>query len=266
MDTTELLSVLGVDGVENIDQFKDKFNAKFVSREVAIKDPEIKSKVTGQITGGLTTLFKREFGLSNEEIEGKKVEEVFSLGLEKNKKVISELEVNAGKQKDEVVIELQTKAEKYKKTADEYKFQIDGLAKALEEKESNFVKEKKGWVINHNYGETYKKVSSQFADEVVSDTLKIEGFNTIVSKTFQFDLDENGALAVYDKEGGRIQNPNKLGSFLTPEEALLKVANDNKLLKMNNAGKKEPIKTATTQTQTTGTDSQQLAKRRQSFF
>lgn len=250
MELKDVLAKLGIDKAENLDQFTDQFNKTYVGRQIAVDDDEIKKQVVGRITGGISTSMKREFELDAKEIEGKKVEDILALGVAKLKSKITELETNATKTKDEAVAEWQTKADKYKKEAGEYKGQIDGLSKVLEDTKGNFEKEKKSWVINQKYGDSYKKVFSQFAEEVAKDTLKVEGFNTLVSKNFQFDTDDNNELLVYDKEGKRIPSTAKIGTFLTPEEALMKIATENKLLKMNEGNKKTVVQTTTKTTQT----------------
>ena len=56
-----------------------------MTRENAINDSEIKSKLTGAMAGGITTHIKRSakenfsLEISKDEIEGKKVEEIFDL-------------------------------------------------------------------------------------------------------------------------------------------------------------------------------------------
>lgn len=242
METTEILQTLGIENAENLEQFKQKFNETFVSRKIAIDDEEIKTKVVGKITGGLSTLIKRELELDPKEIEGKKVEEIFTLGVTKLKGKISELEVNAAKTRDEAVAEWQTKAEKYKKDFTEYKTQTELLSKKLEETEQGFQNEKKNWTINQKFSDTRKKALSMFSEEVLKDNLKLEGFNTLITKKYKFDLDESNELVVYDAEGKRIQNTNKIGAFLSPEEVLLKEATENKLLKLNAGGTQSPIK------------------------
>ncbi len=248
----QILETLGLTGVESLDKLKDKFNQTFVSRQIALEDEEIKTKIVGKITGGLSTLMKREFELDAKELDGKKVEDILTAGVLKLKSKITELETNATKGKDEAVIEWQTKADKYKKEAGDYKGQIDGLVKSLEDANGNFQKEKKSWSINKGYEDSYKKVFSQFADEVTKDTLKVEGYNTLVAKTFQFDVDDKNELVVFDREGKRIPSTAKMGTFLTPEEALMKIATENKLLKMNDGNKKTVIQQTTKTTQTEG--------------
>lgn len=252
IELKEVLDTLGIEKAEDLNQFKDQFNKSYVGRQIALDDEEIKTKVVGKIAGSMTTSMKREFELDAKEIEGKKVEDILALGVTKLKSKITELETNATKTKDEAVAEWQTKADKYKKEAGDYKGQIDGLSKALEDTKGSFEKEKKSWSINKNYEDSYKKVFSQFADEVTKDTLKVEGFNTLVAKTYQFDLDDKNELVVFDREGKRIPSTAKMGAFLTPEEALMKIATENKLLKLNDGNKKTVIQTTAKTTQTEG--------------
>ena len=236
--TEEILKVLDIEQVENLDEFKGKFNKSFINRNIAVDDDEIKSKVVGKVLGGISTAMKREFELENKDIEGKKVEEILALGVQKTKSKISELEVSIGKTKDETVAEWETKANKFKKEAEEYKGQVSNLSKALDETKGGFEKEKKSWAITNKFGEAHKKVVAQFSEETAKDELKLEGFNTLVSKTFDFDVDESGEVIVLDKQGKRVQDSNKIGSFMNIEGALLSLATEKKLLKMNEAGQK----------------------------
>ena len=77
---------------ESLDQFKEKLNQKFVSREIAADDEEIKNKVTGKVLGTIETKLKREFGLTEQEVSGKKVSELVELAGQKNKAKIEEFE------------------------------------------------------------------------------------------------------------------------------------------------------------------------------
>jgi len=233
--TEELLGTLGIEGVENIEAFKESFSKTFVSKQLASEDDEIKSRHIGKFTGIIQNSIKKSFGLENKEIEGKKVEEIIELAANSHRLKISELETRIAQTKDEVVAEWQTKAEKYKSDSTSYKEQNEGLQKALEENSTRFESEKRGWVINQKYGDIYKEATASFSEETKSDLLKIEGYNSLISKKYKFELDENSELSVFDIEGKRIQNPNKLGAFMTAKEVLLREATDNKMVKMNNA-------------------------------
>jgi hypothetical protein len=259
LSTEELLSTLGIDGVDSIDKFKESFSKNFISKQVALDDEEIKSKHIGMFTGIISNSIKNEFGLEKKDIQGKKVEEIISMAAALQKNKIAELEGQISKTKDEVVAEWQTKAEKYKKDATEFKTQAEQLQQAFEETKNVFESEKKGWHINLKYGEVYKDALNAFSDDVKSDSLKIEGFNSLIAKKYKFELDENNELSVFDAEGKRIQNPNKLGSFMTPKEVLLKEATENKMVKLNDGGaQRKPIAQTQQRQQQPGEGAKQL--------
>ena len=94
----QMFDYIGIN-TDNIDDFKTQFDGKFLTRENAINDSEIKSKLTGAMAGGITTHIKRSakenFGLeiSKDEIEGKKVKikvkTINSISDIKNKEIIT---------------------------------------------------------------------------------------------------------------------------------------------------------------------------------
>jgi hypothetical protein len=233
LSTEEILKTLGIEGVETIDQFREKVSETFVSRKLALEDDEIKSKVTGRITGSITTALKKAYELDSKDIEGKKVEEILAIGLQKSSGRVKSLEEELTKTRDEVVVDLQAKAEKYKNEFVQYKTQAETLQQALQERELNFLNEKKGWVINQKFQETFKEVQSDFAEEALKDSLKLKGFNSLIAEKYKFDLDDDGNFSAFDKDGKRIENKSKVGAFMTPKEVLIKEATENKMLKMS---------------------------------
>lgn len=233
LSAKELLDTLGIDGVESLDKFKEIFNKSFVSRKTVTEDDETKGKIVGKLTGSLTSLIKQEFGLEKSEIEDKKIEDIILLASSKTKSSLKELQSSLEKSTDEKVAEWQGKAEKYKKDYSEYKSQADQLQRALQEKEKSFESEKKSWTINHKYGETEKEIFGMFSSDVIKDELKIEGFKSMISRKYKFDLDDSGEVAVYDSDGKRVANPNKIGSFMTPKEVLIKESTERGMVKLN---------------------------------
>ena len=121
MELKDLLDYLGVEDVKDLDSFKKSFSGKYITRAEANDDDEIKSKITGKITGSITTLAKRLFGLTSEEINGKKWEEIVELGKAKQDSLIEELKSKQGQSSDEAVKELQAKLEKANARLQEYK-------------------------------------------------------------------------------------------------------------------------------------------------
>jgi hypothetical protein len=66
------------------------------------------------------------------------------------------------------------------------------------------------------------------------------GFDSVI-KDFVIDFDDKETPFVKDKEGKRIPNPNKAGSFLSLEEALEVKANELNLIKKNNGQGGSPV-------------------------
>lgn len=233
MEAKEILEALDLgDDVTTLEQLKEKHSKKFITKSSAHDDDDVRSKSNGRLLGSLTTLVKSNFDLSNDEIKDKKIEEIIELASSKIKSKLSELEVGSKKTKDEAVIELEGKLEKAKKDLLEYKGASEIATKALQDKETAFATEKKGWKING----LLDGVKKEFENELVSDIdpLKRKGFDSEIAEKYVFELDEtSNELAVYDKEGKRVSDPKKLGSFLTPKDLLISEASKHKILKMN---------------------------------
>lgn len=235
LETKDILEALDLgDDVTTLDQLKEKHSKKFVTLSSAHENEEIKSKVVGKVLGSLTTHAKKAFDLTPDEIKDKKLEEVLEIASSKYKNKFTELETSSKKGKDELVIDLETKLEKYKKDALEFKSAADLASKALQEKEGLFEEEKKGWKRNSLFDTVKKDLDKELISDI--DPLKLKGFNTEIAEKYIFEVDETGeALAVYNKDKTRVQDPKKLGSFLSPKDLLVQEASKNKLIKMNTA-------------------------------
>jgi hypothetical protein len=232
MEAKEILEALDLGDVTSREHLMELHNKKFLPLATAHEHEEVRSKATGKLLGSLTTYIKKEYDLSPDEIKDKKLEDVILLGSTKLKTKISELEAGSKKGKDEAVIELEAKLDKLKKDSESYKTAAEQAAKALQEKEGSFEKEKKGWKITS----LYDGLKKEFERELISDIdpLKRKGFDSEINEKYLFDLDEDGKeLAVYDKEGKRVPDPKKLGAFITPKDLLISEAAKAKLLKMN---------------------------------
>jgi hypothetical protein len=233
MEAKEILEALDLgEEVTTLDQLKEKHSKKFITKATAHDDEEVRGKIIGKINGSLTTKIKILHDLSPEEIKDKKIEEVLELAATKLKTKIAELESSSKKGKDEAVTELEAKLEKLKKDLLDHKGLAETASKALLEKEGAWEKEKKGWKVN-SLLDTVKK---DFEKELVSDIdpLKRKGFDSEIAEKYVFELDEEGKdLAVYDKDGKRIQDPKKLGAFISPKDLLISEASKHKILKLN---------------------------------
>jgi transcription initiation factor IIE alpha subunit len=238
MEIKDLLDYLGVEDVKDLDAFKKSFSEKYITRAEANDDDEIKSKITGKITGSITTLAKRLFGLSSEEINGKKWEEIVELGKAKQDSLIEELKSKQGQSSDEAVKELQAKLEKANARLQEYKDNNSLLQKTLEDTKADYEGRLKTEKINNILAAEKSKVQTKLK----SDLSKAEQhyLDSLIKESIKIDFDEQNEVLVLNAEGKRLANPNKAGAFLTLSEAIESIADKEGFIKKNDGGKVNP--------------------------
>jgi hypothetical protein len=230
---------------ENLEQFKEQFQSKFVLKENAPKDPEIVDQISGRVLGSEMTNLKRMFkqeGIEFSEDEFKSIkknEEMVSLALNKLKgnyiNQVEEMKNLSSSGIDEKIKEFQEKISKiekekndikaaWKSTADEYeKYKVD-IASNIKNKEIQFRVSK-------------AKESLKFRQKI--NEAEKAGFEAILNNKLSFDLDESsGNLITMNKSGERIKSKIKAGDFMTAEEAIQEIVNDLGLGETNpHAGK-----------------------------
>lgn len=233
MELKDVLNTLGLEGAKDIDSFKEKFQGKFISKDEAYNDEEIKGKITGKVTGAATTLFKRLFELDNSEIKDKKWEEIAELGASKLKASIKELEGKSSQTNDEALKDLNAKLEKATNTISEYKAQNSTLQKGLEDTEKTWSEKYTGLRKNNIIEGAKSKLSSKLRE--LNDLERI-GFEAAIKNNIILEFDEKDEPVVKGPDGKRIPNPNKLGAFLSIDEALEMEAVKGNVIKKNNAG------------------------------
>src|SRR5690606_1992027 len=238
MEIKDLLDYLGVEDVKDLDAFKKSFSGKYITRAEANDDDEIKSKITGKITGSITTLAKRLFGLSSEEINGKKWEEIVELGKAKQDSLIEELKSKQGQSSDEAVKELQAKLEKANARLQEYKDNNSLLQKTLEDTKADYEGRFKTEKINNILATEKSKVQTKLK----SDLSKAEQhyLDSLIKESIKVDFDDQNEVLVLNSEGKRLANPNKAGAFLTLSEAIESIADKEGFIKKNDGGKVNP--------------------------
>ncbi len=215
----------------NADSFKEYVDQHFITREAALKDEEIQSKITGKVLGSITTKVAQTFGLKNSEYQGKKVEEVVALGYEKINGEMAKLKESAGKGDDERVKKL---------TAE-----LETKQQALEDLEKNLEAERTGRQTDvGNLTTALKQVKLQtkvkeiksaipFVDEYHGDEIKQAGFDAIINNNYKVDLDENDNVVVYDKAGKPVKHPTVSSKYAGLDDVLKMEAEKRGLLKKN---------------------------------
>jgi hypothetical protein len=240
MEVTDILSTLGLENVKDIDGFKKAVNEKFITKSQAADDDDIKSKITGKVTGAATTLIKREFELSNDEIKDKKWEDILLLGVQKLKDKNKELETLATSGNDDKLKDITTKFEKKSKEADDFKALLESTKQTLTQKETEW----NGTLKNIKTSTVFEKGKEKVMPKLKSDLSEAEKFyfESKVKEKFSIDFDDKDEVLVIGKDGKRLANPNKVGAFLSLEEAMELEAESLGLVKKNNGSGIDPTK------------------------
>jgi hypothetical protein len=239
MEAKDLLKAMGIEEVNTIEDFNEKFNSRFLTRETAILDDEVKSKITGRITGAIGTIIKREFGLEPSEIKDLKWEDALKKGAEKLKQEKAELEELAGKGSDEKLNELQDKIKKYEKSISDYKTNLELTTNLVAQKETEYTQAIKSLKVENIIKDSKSKISSK----IKSNMTEAEKFyfEHKIKESIDLDFDEKGDIIVLSKNGERMQNPNKIGAFMSVDEAIEKIAGDANILIKNNSGQSNQL-------------------------
>lgn len=244
MEGVELKDILGFIGVEgkDLEEIKSNFDSRFVTRENAVKDDEIRNKIHGQMFGGVNTAIKRTFRdgfgveLDKEEIEGKKYEEILSLGASKAKEAyetkISTLseQVKASPKAEEIEAEWKGKYEKVLGEKSNFESLLNDTKTEFETFRTNIETEKKSSAINSKI----ESLVSGLDWSENTDKYRKTGFLAEMSKNYSLDLSDSGDLQI-KKDGNLIPDPSKHGDFMRPEDIYKVAAIDAKLLKAPNA-------------------------------
>lgn len=238
MELKDLLGFIDIGEVKDIEDFKEKFKEKFIVKSQAFDDEEVRKAVTGKVAGSLTTLAKKHFGLTPEEIKDKKWEEIIEFAAQKKNSEIEEYKGKAGQTNDEALKEIQAKYEKALNTNKEYKEALTAKEQDFQAKEQDWQKKFKDIKINTILSSAKEKVTPKLKE--LSKPEKFY-FDSIISENIKIDFDEQENPIVLNKEGKRFQNPNKAGSFLALEEAIELLANQENLIKKNNGGPVNPL-------------------------
>lgn len=241
-----LLTYLGfkAEEIKTEDDFKTQFENKFGIKEQLINDKEFVGKIFGKRVGSIDTTAKSGFKkmgveFAKEEIEGKPVEEVLTIGFNKvaelNKKAMEDLEKSNKGTIDE---QIKTWKEKYQSVESKLK-DTEGLLQKTSTEFEGFKKDQvtksKSDTINN-----YKK-SALGKLEYKQDITPVErlGFESVLNDKYDIDLDEQNTPFIKDKKTGqRIPSKKVTGQFMSFDEILNEELIANKLAKINKDGGK----------------------------
>jgi hypothetical protein len=230
MELNDLLKYQGIELAEDatIEDYKSAFDAKYLTKDNALQDESIRNHWAGETT----SKFARELTRTAKEND-------IELTPEEKKLPVGDLSrlIVAKKQEafDSKLTELDTKRkpseefntlkEKYESLNTRYTEELTAkkeLQGMLEKKENEFVTFQKDFKLNQSKDAIFG--SLKYSDNA-SDLLK-KGFLATVNEKYSISLGEDESPIITDKEGNRIKDPNKHGSFLTPTDVLSNELNE----------------------------------------
>jgi hypothetical protein len=232
----EILNFIGIDKVEDLDTFKVEFNSRFVPLNDAHNNPDIQQRVVGkrmtEITSKLAD-FGKSVGLdvTFDQLAKKKVEEVITDFKGSLSERLQELSNAANSGTDKRVHDLAKQLEEKDKSLNQFKEEWEKTANEFNAYKEQAASNIKSYKVNHQLDSLKSKIA--WVDDI--NDIHREGFESYINKNYVFDLDENERLIVKDREGKFIPKKDKAGSFADPFEILSSVAEQNRLVKKNNA-------------------------------
>ena len=229
----ELSKIFEYQGIElgedaTFEDYKSAFDAKYLTKDNALQDESIRNHWAGETT----SKFARELTRTAKEND-------IELTPEEKKLPVGDLSrlIVAKKQEafDTKITELDTKrkpSEEFNTLKDKYeslntryteeltaKKELQGM---LEKKENEFVTFQKDFKLNQAKDSIFGGL--KYSDNA-SDLLK-KGFLATVNEKYAISLGEDESPIITDKEGNRIKDPNKHGSFLSPNDVLSNELNE----------------------------------------
>lgn len=225
----------------NAEEFKKGFAEKFFTEKDITSNKKLTGIATGFLSGKLTTKLKRDFKLEAAEIEGKSIEEIIDLTIQKSEAEKDELKKQIG-EPAEGLKDLQSQLEKSNLALQQEKEAKKAALKALEEKDKEYTQKE----FNREKSDFFKSVLDKVkkGEEGKRKPLialaeeQEHFFNVKINETFDF-AKEDGKWILTDKEGKKIPNPNKAGEFLEPEDGIYNIAEQRKYVQNNPGGKVE---------------------------
>lgn len=224
MELNDLLKYQGIELGEDatIEDYKKAFDSRFVTRENAIADPEIENHFAGKITQRYATELRnaaKENGIELEDEEKKKSPADLArlLIAKKQENLESKIEeLTKNKKPAEEFTALQDKYGQLQKRYEEELGAKTELQKLVEEKEKQFVTFEKNFKLTEAKKNIFGNLNFS---ENANDLLK-KGFYATIDEKYSIGLGDDDTPIITDKEGNRIKDPNKHGSFLTPSDVL----------------------------------------------
>lgn len=220
IELNEIYQFFGIENEpENFESFKEVVNGKIkeIARTSAIQDDEVKSAFAREFFGKTKRFYKKiakEKGIELPEDE-ETHEGLFAAALDNvistSTQRLSELEKQI-KEPNEALEELKKELAKRENRIAEYKGQLDATLNEYNDYKENTANQFKSYKIN----EVKKKVDSSIPWASDLNPYAKKGFEVSLNEKYSWDIIDEEVYPVVN--GKRIENPSKVGSFMTVED------------------------------------------------
>lgn len=240
-DIGEILGLKDIDETKSTaEEIKAALDEKFVSREYAPKDEKIQKAIFGKRIGEVRTKIKQLGEFDAKELDDVELVPMIEKLDEKYKAQINALKESGTAGKDKRVADLEKLLEDKEKSLKAYKEGLDEKEAKINEITTSYTENLKSYKTNHKLDEIKSKLP--FVEDYSKKEVLRTGFESIVKTKFKFNLNEKDELEVFTADGNPIKHPKKTGEFLKPDELLFQVAEEQGLIKKNNApDKNKPV-------------------------
>jgi len=257
IEVKDLLSRIGFEGdAETPDQVVEFINSKFLPKDKAHEDPDIKRKIEGRVFGEaygeLAKLTDGKF--SKSELEKKPFKEAFAEVTGYFKTETEAVKAKAKEGQSKQLTELQQQLEDYQKSIQDYERDKGILASKLQEVEQNANQKVRTYIV----GMKRKEIESKLPWKEGMSEIERTGLNAFIESNFKIEADDTGVIVVKDKEGHTIPSKSKAGEVKSLEDIYMEIAEQGNLLKKNN-GAGPARRAEQSQTEHTGFQPRRLA-------
>lgn len=229
------------EGSFSIEDFTTHLQSKYTLTENILRDETLRKKMVGRVLGSLGTKAAQTFGLTNKEVDGKDLEEIFAT-VKGNQLKALEL-AGAGNQDAEARLKelsgqlaekegsLQALTARQTELQEQHQLQLQQWEQKL-----------KSHKLNDKVTKALNGIADKLTDEFHKSKLVRTGFDTHFDNTYELDLNETDEVLVKLRATGEVvKSKTAADKPATLDELYLTEAEAKGILKKNNGGIQKPV-------------------------
>lgn len=239
IEVKDIAEILGftVKDTTTAEEVKTFLDEKFVSREHAPKDEKIKAAVFGKTVGSIKNSVKKLFEFEPKFVDENDIEVLLEEGKKKFDGLLSAAKETGKEGKDKKYADMEILIADKDKSLGSYKTALQEKEDKINELTTTYTDGLKNYKTEHKLSEL--KARLPFIEDYKTKEVLRAGFESVLKSKAKFSLNDKDELEVFTADGNPIKHPKKTGEFLKPDEYLSQLAEEQGLLKKNNAQEKK---------------------------